>query len=147
MNGIWFEGDDFESFLDEMEKCLDKIQNGKQLKDKKYSALGLEHLTEEGSALRQAYLEDAWDAVLWEQHYQRENGKQSDFRIAQVYRDVSRDAEQKAICKARQVHREIRDYLSPASTPTRTDKKMTKVNVTPDDLSSFSSAQISLRSE
>jgi hypothetical protein len=110
--GIWFDGEDFESFMDEIEKSVDKLEQGKRLKDKKYSALGLENLTEEGSALRRAYQEDAWDAVLWEQHYQREDGKRSSFQIAQAYRDVSRDAEQKAIHMALQVHHEVLTYLT-----------------------------------
>lgn len=112
MAGIWFDTEDFDQFLDEIEKSVDKLEQGKRLKDKKYSALGLENLTEEGSALRQAYQEDAWDAVLWEQHYQREDGKRSSLGIAQAYRDASRDAEQKAIHMALQVHKEVRVYLA-----------------------------------
>lgn len=107
MVDIWFQGEDFEDFMDEIEYSVDKLERGKRLKDKKYSSLGLENLTEEGSALRRAYQEDAWDAVLWEQHYQREDGKRSSVLISQVYRDVSRDAEQRAVEVAIKVHREV----------------------------------------
>jgi hypothetical protein len=112
MADVWFHGGDFEAFLDDIEKSVDKLDKGKRLKDKKYSALGLENLTEEGSALHQAYQEDAWDAVLWEQHYQREDGKRSSVQIAQKYRDVSRESEQKAINMALQVHHEVLKYLT-----------------------------------
>ena len=109
---IWFQGDDFEDFMDEIDYSVEKLEQGKRLKDKKYSSLGLESLTEEGSALRRAYQEDAWDAVLWEQHYQREDGKRSSVQISQLYREVSRDAEQRAVEIALRVHREVMKFCT-----------------------------------
>jgi len=112
MQGIWFDGDDFEDFVEDMEKCVEKMEQGKRLKDKKYSSLGLESLTEEGSAIRQANQEDAWDAVLYEQEQQREEGKRDSIQIAEVYQQISYESQIFAQELARQVHEEVEDYLN-----------------------------------
>ncbi|KAL3927664.1 MAG: hypothetical protein SGBAC_012991 [Bacillariaceae sp.] len=111
MQGIWFDGEDFSDFVEDMEKCVDKMENGKRLKDKKYSSLGLESLTEEGSAIRQAHKENAWDAVLWEQEYQREEGKRSSIQIAEAYIQISRESQLYAHEQAQHVHEEVENYL------------------------------------
>mmetsp|Transcript_2092 Transcript_2092/g.4719 ORF Transcript_2092/g.4719 Transcript_2092/m.4719 type:complete len:333 (+) Transcript_2092:50-1048(+) len=111
MAGIWFDGEDFESFIEDVEKSVDKLERGKRLKDKKYSSLGLESLTEEGAALRQAHKEYAWDTVLWEQNQQQEEGNRSSEQLAEAYREASRDAEVRAVRLARQVSDEVlEDY-------------------------------------
>jgi len=111
MQGIWFGGEDFEDFVEDMEKCVEKMEQGKRLKDKKYSSLGLESLTEEGSAIRQANQEDAWDAVLYEQEQQQKAGRRSSVQIAEVYRQISHESQLFAQELAQQVHEEVDDYL------------------------------------
>mmetsp|Transcript_30011 Transcript_30011/g.72062 ORF Transcript_30011/g.72062 Transcript_30011/m.72062 type:complete len:204 (+) Transcript_30011:343-954(+) len=111
MQGIWFGGEDFDSFMDDMEKCVDKMEQGKRLKDKKYSALGLESLTEEGSAIRQANQEDAWDAVLYEQEQQQKEGKRSSIQIAEAYRQISYESQLYAQEQAQLVQEEVEDFL------------------------------------
>ena len=111
MAGVWFEGEDFEDFVEDMEKCVEKMEQGKRLKDKKYSSLGLESLTEEGSAIRQANQEDAWDAVLCEQEAQREEGTRSSIQIMEAYQQISYESMLYAQELAQQVHEEVEDYL------------------------------------
>ncbi|CAJ1949671.1 unnamed protein product [Cylindrotheca closterium] len=111
MHGIWFDGEDFESFIEDMEKSIKRLEKGKVLKDKKYSSLGLECQTQEGSALRQCQKEYAWDMVLWEQEQQQKEGRRSSMQLAEAYREASRDAEVRAVKSARQVSDEaLEDY-------------------------------------
>ncbi|CAJ1937502.1 unnamed protein product [Cylindrotheca closterium] len=110
LQGIWFDGEDFEDFVEDMNKCVDKMEQGKRLKDKKYSSLGLESLTEEGSAIRQANQEDAWDAVLLEQEHQQAEGKRSSIQIAEAYRQISFESQLYAQEQAQLVHDEMEQY-------------------------------------
>ena len=112
MQGIWFEGEDFEAFVEDMEKCVDKMESGQRLKDKKYSSLGLESLTEEGSAIRQANQEDAWDAVLGEQEQQWKEGRRSSIDISIAYQRISEYSAQYAHELAQAFHEELESYLN-----------------------------------
>lgn len=109
---IWFEGEDFEDFIDDARKTIDKMERGKEFKDKKYTTLGLESLTEEGMALKQGSRNDAWDAVMWEQEYQFRDGARSSVKLARAYQDVSRDSEMRAVHVALKLHKEVIKYLT-----------------------------------
>ncbi|CAJ1948925.1 unnamed protein product [Cylindrotheca closterium] len=111
MDGIWFDGEDFESFIDDIEKSVEKLEKEKQWKSNEYTSLGLECQTEKGSAIRQEYQELARDMVLWEQDQQKKEGRISSVQLAEAYREASRDAEVRAVKLARQVSDEaLEDY-------------------------------------
>ena len=112
VKGIWCDEEDFEAFLKDTYKCVKKMERGERLKDKRYSALGLENRTEEGQALRDAQKEYAWSMVLWEQTQQKEEGTRSSLQIRDAYREASRDAEVRAVELARELSDEVKGYLS-----------------------------------
>jgi hypothetical protein len=88
-------------------KAVDKFEQGKTIQDKKYTVTGLEYFTEEGWALKVAFREDAYDAVLQEQVYPYQRGCCGSFLLAHAYHQVSADAQQRAIGRARQVRSDV----------------------------------------
>jgi hypothetical protein len=109
---MWFEGEDFQDFVDEALKTVEKMEQGKELRDKKYSALGLENYTEEGRALKTAFREDAYDAVMYEQEEQYQLGRRDSGLLADAYHRVSVESHKRAICLALRLRRDVIKYLT-----------------------------------
>ncbi|CAJ1948923.1 unnamed protein product [Cylindrotheca closterium] len=107
LEGIWFGGEDFEAFVDEVDESVKKIEHGEQLKETEETSLGLEALTEGAGDRRHENQEDAWDTVLGEQDDQWKAGITSPFEISRAYRKVSREAVLNAIEQARKVSDEV----------------------------------------
>jgi hypothetical protein len=104
---IWFESEDFHEFYDEIMKAVDKFEQGKTFRDKKCTATGLRHFTEEGQAMIGAMREDVYDAVMYEQDYQYQTDRRDSFLLADVYHQVSADAQHQAVSRARQVRSDV----------------------------------------
>jgi hypothetical protein len=112
LQNIWFEGEDFQDFVDEALKTVEKMEQGKQLRDKKYTALGLEKLTEEGRALKAAFREDAYDAVMYGQEEQYLKGRRDSGLLAAAYSQVSKESQLRAFNLALQLRRDVIPYLT-----------------------------------
>ena len=109
---LWFTKDEFNLMYDDCDKTVERMENGKLLKDKKYTSHGLEGWTNEGHYLRKYDKEDAWDAVLDQQYKtQKTYGRRISTNVSLAYQQVSKDAKQRAIDIAKSNHNDVNRYI------------------------------------
>jgi hypothetical protein len=90
LKATWFSGEEFLQILDQCNKQIHKMDQGKILKDKKYCARGLEALTRTGSITRSKSRAQSIQAVLEEQDALTSQGVLVDEdAIGFVYHDVT----------------------------------------------------------
>jgi hypothetical protein len=90
LKAAWFSGEEFLQILDQCNKQIHKMDQGKILKDKKYCARGLEALTRMGSITRSKSRAQSIRAVLEEQDALTSQGVLVDEEaIGFVYHDVT----------------------------------------------------------
>ena len=111
-NELWFTKDEFNLMYDDCDKTIERLEQGKTLKDKKYTSHGLESWTNEGHYLRKYDKEDAWDAVLDQQkHTKRKYGRRISTNVSLAYQQVSKDAKQRAIDIAKSNQDDVNNYI------------------------------------
>ena len=93
----WYTDEEYDHISHRCQKEINKLNQGKELKDKKYCSRGLEHATTEEARFRCFIIDVSVQAVLEEQMEQRyQHGKKStcdDNAIAQVYRQVTSECD------------------------------------------------------
>ena len=110
---IWFNDEDFDLMYDEIERTAEKMEQGKTLKDKKYTPLGLEGWTMKGRTQRKWNKEDAWDAVLDEQYRNlKDHGRRISTNVSHAYQNASRLAKEKARNVAAGIHDDVERYMA-----------------------------------
>ena len=109
---LWFTKDEFNLMYDDCDRTVERMENGKLLKDKKYTSHGLEGWTNEGHYLRKYDKEDAWDAVLDQQYkMQKAYGRRISTNVSLAYQQVSKDAKQRAIDIAKSNQSDVNRYI------------------------------------
>ena len=108
---LWFDSTEFGDMYDECERTARKLNSGKKVKDKKYSAVGLEAWTEEGREVRTIHKADAWDAVFEEQYAGYTQGRRVSMNVSAAYQKASEDAKLRAVQVAMGIHEDVEKFL------------------------------------
>ena len=112
---LWFHDDDYQRMQYDCMKTVHKMEQGKELRDKKYSTTGLEHCTVSGQEERYYNKGWGWKVVMDEQAYkweQRELGHRcSSTEMSVAYEQVSQHAKAKAYTTAQTIQEDVEQYL------------------------------------
>jgi hypothetical protein len=149
---MWFNSDDYASFLEECENMAAAMiieqQDGTriacpiQLRD----LIGLEAWTKEGYKKRQKLRIRSIDAVLDEQFAQWDDGVENPDSIAKLYLAATDESKDVAATKARNVEQDIQSYVLDESTsrleafrPNKSSRSMSAMSLTSNSLHGESS--------
>ena len=110
-NEIWYDPSDYDRMMDHCEKTVDLMEEGKRFKEKKLTALGLEHWTRTGYKKRQRNKYGGIDSVLNEQFAQWEEGVDDEESISELYQASAADSKMAAAANGLKLEREVQEYL------------------------------------
>ena len=108
---LWFQKEEFDKIIAKSQVVIEKAALTKSLPGKKYCTRGLERLSPESSDQIMTQREDAWDAVLYEQDQQREEGTFDEDYIADLYKSSTQLNQDEAVERAQQDAAEVEEYL------------------------------------
>ena len=113
---LWFHEDEYQRMQYDCMKTVHKMEQGKELRDKKYSTTGLEHYTASGQEERYYIKGWGWKVVMDEQAAykweQSELGHRcSSTEMSLAYEQVSQYAKAKAYTSAQTIQEDVEQYL------------------------------------
>jgi len=112
IKAVWYGDEDYSSFRKQCELTANKMEEGKTMKDKNHSALGLDAWTLQGHRRRERNRCDSVDVVLDEQFAQWDDGQDDHESIAQLYKARTEHPQMVANTKALVMEREVQEYMS-----------------------------------
>lgn len=106
---LWFQADEYDRMREKSYHLVEKVEAGRG--DKKYCTRGLENLMIETAEQAEVLKYDGWDAVLNEQHLQKQEGMFNDEYMAQMYKFATFEDRKIAAGRAQKDAQEIENYL------------------------------------
>lgn len=107
----WFTSEECKETELEIARQLKMMEQGKRLKDKKYSSRGLENFTQLSAIVRNDTMDSAIIAVLLEQEEQRKVGETDEHAIRETYQRISHSCHLWAAVIGTRDRRDVEKYL------------------------------------
>ena len=111
IESIWFTSHEYSAFSESVEKTIMKMEQGKELKEKKYCARGLESMMPEKHYEKGQRRREVFRAVLDEQKAQKDNRVDDPEAIARVYAKRSLDSKVAARLAAQRDESDVRKLM------------------------------------
>eukprot|EP00934_Nitzschia_sp_Nitz4_P002115 Nitzschia sp. Nitz4//scaffold289_size23394//9758//10390//NITZ4_008477-RA/size23394-processed-gene-0.12-mRNA-1//-1//CDS//3329545822//2115//frame0 len=122
VSALWYSTDEYRLIKKSQYFALKLMENKEPFPDDEdLCARGLESRTRNGSRLKRMNIESAWDAVLYEQEKQYNDGRYNTTLLAKIYREATAQCAMTAFLRAKSDSQFVQKaYNLPPFTPTKT---------------------------